>query len=215
MEARNITIINGITNSTSVISSKAETLKELKEDLILNNIQFSSSTIFKEGLTKATFQLDESVLPKDVNYKGDITNNLVFMLTTESKKIRSGARSRSDIFMDIKILNLASEIKRVFQKCYPLVSSEDLEKLISKHKELHTQTKELKEDIKYKDLQNKKSIQTVEDVIDLFIETLKNTSNYLLVKNRNFKTLKVNIIKFLVSERSYDSSELDEMFENM
>lgn len=215
MEARNITIINGITNSTSVISSKAETLKELKEDLILNNIQFSSFTIFKEGLTKATFQLDESVLPKDVNYKGDITNNLVFMLTTESKKIKSGARSRSDIFMDIKTLNLASEIKRVFQKCYSSVSSEDLEKLISKHKELHTQTKELKEDIKYKDLQNNKSIQTVEEVIDLFIETLKNTSNYLLVKNRNFKTLKVNIIKFLVSERSYDSSELDEMFENM
>ena len=94
MEARTITIISESGNGHKTIQSSAETLGELKRDLAQNGIDYEGKT-FREGLSRTELVDDASVLPRDLEWKGAKTNNLVFTLTTANKKIRSGAMSRT------------------------------------------------------------------------------------------------------------------------
>ena len=89
METRKITIISTKNHSTKVINSAATTLGELKTDLDNAGISYTDCTFF-EGLTKTELKNNDAILPHDVPYKGTITNNLVFMITNASKKIKSG-----------------------------------------------------------------------------------------------------------------------------
>lgn len=133
MEAREITIVSTKTQKKSVIMSSAETLSELKSDLRVAGIDYTNMT-FYEGLTKTEIVADDSLLPKDVNYKGAITNNLVFMLTNPNKKITSGA-DRKAVYAKIKELHLEDACKSAYGKNYTQCSTECLETLI-KNKEV-------------------------------------------------------------------------------
>ena len=85
---------------------------------------------FYEGTSKVELKDDASVLPHDVPYKGQTTNELVFMLTNTNKKIRSGAdMSRADAYAAIKANGLQEECVKRFGKgrrsrcgAYPLQS---------------------------------------------------------------------------------------------
>ena len=90
MEARKITIVSTKNQKKSVIMSNATTLAELKRDMRNNGIDYNGMTFF-EGTSKTELKIDESILPHDVPFKGQTTNELVFMLTNPDKKIRSGA----------------------------------------------------------------------------------------------------------------------------
>ena len=89
MEVRKITVVSTRNQKKSVIMSAATTLAELKADLRQNGIDYEGMT-FYEGTSKIELKDDNSVLPHDVPYKGQTTNELVFMLTNTNKKIRSG-----------------------------------------------------------------------------------------------------------------------------
>ena len=89
MEARKITVVSTRNQKKSVIMSAATTLAELKADLRQNGIDYEGMT-FYEGTSKIELKDDNSVLPHDVPYKGQTTNELVFMLTNTNKKIKSG-----------------------------------------------------------------------------------------------------------------------------
>lgn len=89
MENRKIIIVSTRTQKKSVIMSAATTLAELKSDLRANGIDYEDMT-FYEGLSKVELKDDASMLPHDVPYKDKVTNELVFMLTTANKKIKSG-----------------------------------------------------------------------------------------------------------------------------
>ena len=86
METRKITIVSTKTQKKSVIMSAATTLAELKSDLTQNGIDYDGMT-FYEGVSKVELKNDTSVLPHDVPYKGQTTNELVFMLTNTNKTI--------------------------------------------------------------------------------------------------------------------------------
>ena len=90
MEARNITIVSTQNQNKYVVNTDATTLAELKGALRAQGIAYDGMT-FYEGLSHTELLTDESVLPHDVPYKGNTTNELVFMLTVPNKKIRSGA----------------------------------------------------------------------------------------------------------------------------
>lgn len=90
MEARNITIVTTQNQAKYVVNTDATTLAELKAALRQQNIPYEGMT-FYEGLSHTELLTDEAQLPKDVMYKGEPTNELVFMLTLPNKKIRSGA----------------------------------------------------------------------------------------------------------------------------
>ena len=132
MEKRKITVIPTKTHKTQVIESAATTLAELKADLTKAGIDYTDCTFF-EGLTKIELKNDAAILPHDVPYKGTTTNNLVFMITNASKKIRSGAKlDRKAIIEEIKAKNLTEVVKNTYGKNYINCKTEDLEKILNK-----------------------------------------------------------------------------------
>lgn len=133
MENREITIVSSKTQRKSVIMSGAETLGELKADLRANNIDYTDMAFF-EGTARVELKDDNSMLPKDVPYKGTITNKLVFMLSQTNKKIRSGAMSRTEIYEEIKKNDLQEKCKKVFGRNFTMCKTADLLYLLEKNK---------------------------------------------------------------------------------
>lgn len=122
---RTITAILTNSNDKKVFNSNANTLGELKAEMAAQGIDYSGMD-FMEGLTHTTMMDDASILPSNVQYKGRTTNNLVFMLSTTNKNIRSGACDRNTLYKKIKENNLQEEIKEVFGRNFTQVSSDDL-----------------------------------------------------------------------------------------
>lgn len=135
MNARNIIVWSTKTQQKQVVSTGAETLGELKDDLQAANIDIKDMT-FYEGLTKTELKADASLLPKDVNYKGTVTNELVIMLTVVNNKISSGrALTRPEVYREMKRSTvLADRCKEVFGRPYTQVSTAELEALINREK---------------------------------------------------------------------------------
>lgn len=131
MESRKITIVSSTGGqSKKVIMSEASTLGELKADLSASGIAYDNMDFF-EGVSKTKLLADESALPTNVPYKGTTTNELVFMLSTTNKKIKSGASNRLALYARIKELNLQDDIKEEFGRNFTQVSTADLEEFIS------------------------------------------------------------------------------------
>lgn len=131
MEARKITVVSTRNQKKSVIMSAATTLAELKADLRQNGINYEGMT-FYEGTSKVELKDDASVLPHDVPYKGQTTNELVFMLTNTNKKIKSGAdMSRADAYAAIKANGLQEECVKRFGKNFTMCKTADLIALVN------------------------------------------------------------------------------------
>ena len=135
MNARNIIVWSTKTQQKQVVSTGAETLADLKVDLAAAGIDTKDMT-FYEGLTKTELKADASLLPKDVNYKGAVTNELVIMLTVVNNKISSGrALTRPEVYREMKRSTvLADRCKAVFGRPYTQVSTAELEALINREK---------------------------------------------------------------------------------
>lgn len=131
MEARKITVVQTKNQKKSVIMSAATTLGELKADLRSNGIDYDGMTFF-EGTSKTELKTDASVLPHDVPYKGQVTNELVFMLTNTNKKIRSGATamSRAEAYSAIKSMGLQDACVKKFGKNFTMCKTADLIALV-------------------------------------------------------------------------------------
>ena len=114
----------------------AETLGALKADMRRAGINYDNMT-FYEGRTRTELKDDASVLPTNVPVaaKGTTpattTNDLVFMLTTANKKIRSGAGDRPAAYAKIKQLGLQDACKAKYGKNFTQCSTSDLEALIA------------------------------------------------------------------------------------
>ena len=131
MEARKITVVSTRNQKKSIIMSAATTLAELKADLRQYGIDYDGMT-FYEGTSKVELKDDTSVLPHDVLYKGQTTNELVFMLTNTNKKIKSGAdMSRADAYAAIKAKGLQGECMKRFGKNFTMCKTADLIALIN------------------------------------------------------------------------------------
>lgn len=136
MEARKILFVMNNSSSQKSIMSEAETLGALKADMRRAGINYDNMT-FYEGRTRTELKDDASVLPTNVPVaaKGTTpattTNNLVFMLTTANKKIRSGAGDRPAAYAKIKQLGLQDACKAKYGKNFTQCSTSDLEALIA------------------------------------------------------------------------------------
>lgn len=136
MEARKILFVMSNSSSQKSIMSEAETLGALKADMRRAGINYDNMT-FYEGRTRTELKDDASVLPTNVPVaaKGTTpattTNDLVFMLTTANKKIRSGAGDRPAAYAKIKQLGLQGACKAKYGKNFTQCSTSDLEALIA------------------------------------------------------------------------------------
>lgn len=223
METRKITIISTKNHSTKVINSAATTLGELKTDLDNAGIGYTDCTFF-EGLTKTELKNNDAILPHDVPYKGTITNNLVFMITNASKKIKSGA-DRKSIIAEIKAKNLTEVVKNTYGKNYTNCKTEDLEKILSMNN-----TSTPKEAPAKKEVPNKLAIKTTDFSNIVTKAELRKVIESLLKEMEDAEVDYVEdvdidniaIIGDISSSNSkkeddspYSSNELDDMFKDM
>lgn len=135
MENREILVANTKTQRREKVTTNATTLGELKAALDEKGIDYSGMT-FTEGITKTRLLDDSSPLPKDVNYKGNVTNNLVILLTNTEKNISSGTDgTRKEAYEIIRENDLMEGIKEEYSLNYTNVSTEDLWDYISRNVE--------------------------------------------------------------------------------
>lgn len=109
---RKITVLVESTQSKHVLQSNATTLGELKDELREKNISFNSDDVFKEGMSKTVLTTDESILPSNIPWRGEVTNDLIFMVTAPQKKIKSGVMTRAEVYAEIKRLKLQDTISK-------------------------------------------------------------------------------------------------------
>ena len=224
METRKITIISTKNHSTKVINSAATTLGELKTDLNNAGIEYTDCTFF-EGLTKTELKNNDAILPHDVPYKGTITNNLVFMITNASKKIKSGI-DRKSIIAEIKTKNLTEVVKKTYGKNYTNCKTEDLERILSMNNNSVPKEAPIKKETVETKLNTSISNDTeyitkaqLKEVITGLVEEMKyvgmDYSDEININN-------ISIIGDVSSSNSkkeddspYSSNELDDMFKDM
>ena len=113
---RKITVLVESTQSKHVLQSNATTLGELKDELRDKNISFNSDDVFKEGMSKTVLTTDESILPSNIPWRGEVTNDLIFMITAPQKKIKSGVMTRAEVYAEIKRLKLQDTISKKMGK---------------------------------------------------------------------------------------------------
>lgn len=228
METRKITIISTKNHSTKVINSAATTLAELKSDLHSAGIDYTDCTFF-EGLTKTELKNDAAILPHDVPYKGTTTNNLVFMITNASKKIRSGA-DRKSIIAEIKTKNLTEVVKKTYGKNYTNCKTEDLEKILNmnntstpKEAPAKKETVETKSNTSVSDNTEYVTKAQLREVIIGLVKELKDSYNIDFADDVEIDNIpiigKVTINEDIPTKKEeespYSSSELDVMFKDM
>lgn len=228
METRKITIISTKNHSTKVINSAATTLAELKSDLRNTGIDYTDCTFF-EGLTKTELKNDAAILPHDVPYKGTTTNNLVFMITNASKKIRSGA-DRKSIIAEIKAKNLTEVVKKTYGKNYTNCKTEDLEKILNmnnisapKEAPAKKETVEAKSNTSVSDNTEYITKSQLKEVIIGLVNALEDSGNVDYADDVEIDNIpiigKVTISEDIPTKKEeespYSSSELDVMFKDM
>lgn len=145
MEFRKVTIINNKTQSQKVIqASSATTLGELKREMREAGIEFEGMTFF-EGHLRAELKDDASILPTNIPYKGQVVNDLTFLLTVPEKKIKSGAMSRAEAYNAIKARGLQDECVKRFGKNFTMCKTQDLIDLLGEGSPVKEERKEVKE----------------------------------------------------------------------
>lgn len=138
---RKITVLVESTQSKHVLQSNATTLGELKDELREKNISFNSDDVFKEGMSKTVLTTDESILPSNIPWRGEVTNDLIFMVTAPQKKIKSGVMTRSEVYAEIKRLNLQDTISKKVGKNFTQCSTAVLLTFIDEASENSCETK--------------------------------------------------------------------------
>ena len=135
MEAKERPIIISSTRAQKkyVIKSKATNLAELKKECDAAGIDYSGLT-FVEAITNTEMRGDNSLLPKEVIYKGKTTDNIVFSLTNPRKNIGSGM-DRKEAYALVKEYNLGDVCKKVYGENYTRVSTANLESLIASYED--------------------------------------------------------------------------------
>lgn len=147
MEFRKVTIINNKTQSQKVIqASSATTLGELKREMREAGIEYEGMTFF-EGHLRAELKDDTSILPTNIPYKGQVVNDLTFLLTAPEKKIKSGAMSRAEAYNAIKAKGLQSECVKRFGKNFTMCKTQDLIDLLGEGSAKAAPVKEEKKEV--------------------------------------------------------------------
>lgn len=140
---RKVTIINNKTQSQKVIqASTATTLGELKREMREAGIEYEGMTFF-EGHLRAELKDDASILPTNIPYKGQVVNDLIFLLTAPEKKIKSGAMSRAEAYNAIKARGLQDECVKRFGKNFTMCKTQDLIDLLKEDSVLKEEKREV------------------------------------------------------------------------
>lgn len=205
---RKVTFIDSKSQSQKVINnSTATTLGELKAEMRTAGIDYTDMS-FYEGHIRAELLDDSSILPTNIPYKGQVVNDLVFMLSTTNKKIKSGI-DRSEVYQQIKNLNLQEEVKNIFNRNYTQVPTDDLLGLIARYS-VQVTSEHNSEEVapclqRFAHLEN-----VLMDLVDLLY-------NYDVIDEEDYNDFadKLNFEVQESKDQKMTSQEIDEMFNFM
>ena len=161
---RKITVLVESTQSKHVLQSNATTLGELKDELRDKNISFNPDDVFKEGMSKTVLTTDESILPSNIPWRGEVTNDLIFMITAPQKKIKSGVMTRAEVYAEIKRLKLQDTISKKVGKNFTQCSTAVLLTFIDEASENSCETKTPAPVAKEKKVKSNPTPEVVESV---------------------------------------------------
>lgn len=161
---RKITVLVESTQSKHVLQSNATTLGELKDELRDKNISFNPDDVFKEGMSKTVLTTDESILPSNIPWRGEVTNDLIFMITAPQKKIKSGVMTRAEVYAEIKRLKLQDTISKKVGKNFTQCSTATLLTFIDEASENSCETKTPAPVAKEKKVKSNPTPEVVESV---------------------------------------------------
>lgn len=105
-------------------------------------IEYEGMTFF-EGHLRAELKDDASILPTNIPYKGQVVNDLTFLLTAPEKKIKSGAMSRAEAYDAIKARGLQDECVKRFGKNFTMCKTQDLIDLLEEDSVLKEKKREV------------------------------------------------------------------------
>lgn len=173
---RKVTIINNKTQSQKVIqASSATTLGELKREMREAGIEYEGMTFF-EGHLRAELKDDASILPTNIPYKGQVVNDLTFLLTAPEKKIKSGMRketmSRTEAYNAIKARGLQDECVKRFGKNFTMCKTQDLIDLLGEGSPVKEEKKEVVEEKATKEVEISKESSIPEGNVAGALEVL-------------------------------------------
>lgn len=205
MEFRKVTIINNKTQSQKVIqASAATTLGELKREMREAGIEYEGMTFF-EGHLRAELKDDASILPTNIPYKGQVVNDLTFLLTAPEKKIKSGAMSRAEAYNAIKARGLQNECVKRFGKNFTMCKTQDLIDLLGEGAPVKEEKKEEKPVVTATSEGN--VVGALEVLLeDLYVSDVMEEDTY----NRAMAVLKGTIYK---APEKMSRSEINKMFD--
>lgn len=129
---REIKVIANSQNKNEVYMSEANTFGELKAELINKGYEVVDMD-FKEGKSRIDLKDDFSPLPSNFMYKGELTSDLVIMITPANTKIKSGAYDREQLYRDIKRYNLQEVVRNEYGKNYTNCSNVELSTVINEY----------------------------------------------------------------------------------
>lgn len=227
MQNREILIANNRDQSKYKVVTGAETLSELQEAIAANENVFKmvgqtwtknetpidvSGLTFTEGITKTQLISENSALPTNVQFRGQVTNNLVILLTNTHKQIRSGAGNRKEAYRLVKELNLQDFIFEGEGKNYTLVKTSILENyinLVHKENDSQEQIAEVREELKDQEkVQEEANTQAPEkkaphaDLVELIYLGIKH-----LTKTYNLVAEDIDVLAGLTTELSQHLKE--------
>lgn len=127
---REIQVIANSQNKNEVYMSNAETLGELKAELINKGYEVEGMDI-KEGKSRTDLRDELTPLPSNFNYKGVETNDLVIMITPRNTKIKSGMYTRQELYAKVKEYNLQSKCVEEFGKNFTQCKTADLAAMVA------------------------------------------------------------------------------------
>lgn len=223
MEFRKVTIINNKTQSQKVIqASAATTLGELKREMREAGIEYEGMTFF-EGHLRAELKDDASILPTNIPYKGQVVNDLTFLLTAPEKKIKSGAMSRAEAYNAIKARGLQDECVKRFGKNFTMCKTQDLIDLLGEGAPVKEEKKEVvkekpaKKEVAKEPVKEEKPVVTATSegnvvgalevlLEDLYVSDVIEEDTY----NRAMAVLKGTIYK---APEKMSRSEINKMFD--
>lgn len=131
MTTKKFTVFDTRTNGARTFDSMANTVGELKNELLNMGIDINGMAV-SERFSHANIDVGNpsAALPTNVVKRdGSITNDLVFYITKAGKNIESGM-DRKQAYAQIKDLNIQDKIKAAFGKSYTNVPTNDLENFL-------------------------------------------------------------------------------------
>jgi len=146
---RKVIVVDGKSQSQTVINEFAgKTLLDIKSVLSAKGVSYEERE-FIIGSVRTKLIDDASQLPEIIT-KGDgsQTTDLIILMNPIKSKIKSGmAKSRAEVFAEIKAKNLQKAVVEKFGKNFTMCKTSDLEELLSSTSSKSTVKKSSKEKV--------------------------------------------------------------------